>query len=211
MRRLLLSIPILFLALRAPADPTTQPSPATVDLLKLVDPTTDWLFNGWKIKNGTLISDPLVDAHVEFPYVPPEEYDYRIVFVRSSGTGPIICLLRGGNKQFVWRVGGAATANAGFGVVDKKGFDKNSTTQKGNWPITGQTQELLIQVRAGDVTASLDGQSVCTLKTDYKNVSLAAGYKQRSKDTIGFMAYKDDLTVESAEITELSGPGHLAK
>ena len=210
--RFLLPLPALLIALltlpasAAPeTQPSTQPATAVVDLLKLDNPL-NLVLTGWTIREGALTSNASATCRVEFAYVPPAEYDYRVVFIRNSGTGGIVCVCRGGGHQFVWRMSGQPGTKSGFALIAGKGFGQNATSQSGSWLHTGQQQELLIQVRRDSVEALLDGKSICLLQTDFHDLSLAQMFQQQRDDTIGLVTINSDITIESAEVTELSGP-----
>ncbi len=191
--------------------PATQPSGTAVDLLKL-DYPFNLILTGWTIREGALTSSAnAIQCRVEFAYIPPAEYDYRIVFTRNAGTGGIVAICRGGGHQFVWRMAGQTATKSGFALIAGKGFGENATSQLGNWLHTGQQQELILQVRRDSVEALLDGKSICLYKTDFHEFTLANNFKQDREDTIGIVTLQSDITIESAEVTEISGPGQPLK
>jgi len=213
MGRTFLALLVVFAVIGAPICAADAPAqPGVVDLLKLVDPQQQTLLIGWRLIDGTLVSDPTKPSHIEFPYVPPQEYDYRVVFTRSSGNGYMACICHGGDRQFVWRMGSAQpTAAAGFGVVDGKNFGQNVSSRSGKWLLTGEQEELVIQIRRDGVQAILNDVPISRLKTNYRNVALGSVFKQTRDDTIGLFIAPNDLTVESAEVIEISGPGQIIK
>jgi hypothetical protein len=192
-----------------PLTALASPAPAqTVDLLALTDPARDAVSGVWAKLDATVTSDPAALAQIEFPYVPPAEYDLRILFVRSFGDGDLAIICHGGDSQFIWRMGGRRGSAAGFGLVDRKAFNRNaSSRQTQEWLITGQQQELIIQVRHESVSATLDETPVSTLVTNFENLSLSRQFQLHRTDTLGVSVDHDDLTIESAQVLEISGPG----
>ncbi len=60
-----------------------------IDLLKIVDPARDAVLGKWSFVNGSLVGEPADGARIEIPYDPPEENDYRIVFVPTGVTSGV--------------------------------------------------------------------------------------------------------------------------
>jgi hypothetical protein len=198
-------ISVAIILLTAATVPTL---PRTIDILALTDPTQDTVSGAWSKLDGTLTCIPGDIAHIEFPYIVPDEYDLRILFVRSSGTGDMAVILHGGDHQFVWRMGGRRNSAAGFGTVDGKAFGRNpSSKQAEEWLTTGQQEELIIQVRRDSVSTILNENPVSTLKTNFQNLALGQMFAQHRSDTLGIYVNHDDLTIESAEITEITASG----
>ena len=84
-------------------EPTPEPAKLegdrrVVNLLSLVDVQRDAVNGVWTIEQRALASDRGKESRIQFPYQPPEEYDFRIVFTRTAGTDCIsqICSARTG-------------------------------------------------------------------------------------------------------------------
>src|SRR5262249_20380875 len=55
------------------------------DLMPLIDPARDTVRGNWQKSGTDLCSDNGWSSRVRIPYQPPEEYDFRIAFTRTSG------------------------------------------------------------------------------------------------------------------------------
>ena len=76
---------------------------------------------------------------IEIPYDPPEEYDYRIVFVPTHDNEGVEQICRGGGRQFRFYRRGMAQHHRGFPSDQRKFADDNATTTKaGHWIVAGQ-------------------------------------------------------------------------
>jgi len=64
------------------ADPTMKPR--VVDLLKYVDPQRDALSGHWYFDSGRLVNAPSNCSRIRFPYRPPPEYDFHMVYDREN-------------------------------------------------------------------------------------------------------------------------------
>ncbi|MGA2496686.1 MAG: hypothetical protein ABSH20_03035 [Tepidisphaeraceae bacterium] len=180
-----------------------------VDLLKLVDPAKDAILGKWTLKGGVLLCDPGRDAtsRIEFPYTPPEEYDYRIVFVRVGGNGAINPICRAGGRQFGCQVGGWGNTVAGFEVINGRRADENPTMKRtGAWLANDQRYTLVIRVRNDGAETLLDDKVITSVKTNYADMSLHGDLALRRPDVIGLRAVSP-TRVESAEVIEVSGEG----
>ncbi|MGA2496997.1 MAG: serine/threonine-protein kinase [Tepidisphaeraceae bacterium] len=182
-----------------------------VDLLKLVDPNSDARGKGkWTLKDGVLSCDPKGDVYsrIEFPYTPPEEYDYRIVFVRVGGnTEGIGVLCRAGGRQFDCVVGAWGNTVAGFQMVDGRFADHNRTTQKaGAWLTNDQRYMFVMKVRKDGTEAVLNDRVITSIKTNYNDVGILGKHALSRPDVVGFHSAAP-VRVESVEIIEITGEG----
>jgi hypothetical protein len=180
-----------------------------VNLLKLVDPSRDAISGKWTLTGGVLLCDPgrEVNSHIEFFYTPPEEYDFRIVFVRVGGRDCIGAICRAGGRQFGCMVGGWKNTIAGFEMIDGRFTDNNRTTNRvGAWLSNNQRYTFVVKVRKDGAEAILDEKQIASIKTNYADVGLMGGHRLSRPDTIGLHA-ASPVRVESAEIIEVTGEG----
>ena len=52
---------------------------------------------------------------IEFPYQPPEEYDFRVTFTRTDGNDCLVQHGVGAGNPFVWILGGWGGRTCGLG------------------------------------------------------------------------------------------------
>lgn len=181
---------------------------AVIDLLRLVDPAKDAVAGTWTLKGGTLVSDGSQAARIEFPYEPPADYDFRIVFIRNEGSGDVYQSLTRSGKSFLW------TMNCGphYGFGDFKGrwvaFDD---CQGGvilpSGIINGKTYTSLVQVRKDGVKGFLDGKLIKELKDPYGDLGPHDGLRLRKDTLLGAGCYQGATTFLKIELVEISGKG----
>lgn len=184
----------------------------SVNLLAIIDLTKDAIAGDWRIEDGALVCAATSATRFEFPYVPPDEYDFRLTFQGlpfNDGVGQI-CSGRG--RQFCWMVGAYNNTICGFESL-------NGTPTKGNrtavaakdWLKTGHRYVSTVKVRKDRVEAYLNGQLISTLKTNFSDLSLYPDYVLGHRDTLGALNFGNNIKIESAEVTEMTGTGHLAR
>ena len=190
----------------APAQSTT--SQREIDLLKLVDPARDSIRGKWRLLgDGLLASDPAQAACIEIPYEPPEEYDFRIVFVSTFAREAVQQICRGGGSQFAFTVGGWNNAVSGFQMIKGQMADRNpTTTNASRWLVSGRRHVSVVKLRKDGVEGWFDDKRVAGYKTDWTDMSLPSEARLRRPNSIGIMAWLG-VRVESATIIEITGEG----
>lgn len=198
-----------------PASPQSAPAPdalfappsaaKTVNLLELVNPVQNAVVGQWVMEGDTLKNTTSGRSQIEFPYAPPAEYDYRVIFQRDQGNGFVALICAAGGSQFIWRMN--PNGNSGFALVDGKGFNNNrSSVQSVPWSHNGQPDTLVLRFRADHVDVFLDDQPVTTLQTNYQDMHSHANFQQPHDNTLGFFA-SEPLTIQSAQVIEITGTG----
>jgi hypothetical protein len=189
-----------------PTPAATESTKETIELLKLVDPTQDaihgdWVRDGDVLKNGHAAGT----SQIEFPYVPPAEYDLRITFQCDQTKGSMAVICAAGGSQFVWRMeaGGAA----GFALVGGRGFRGNRSTQHSiQWNHFGQPETLSFKFRRDHIDVLLDDQPATTFETDYQDLSLHPSFRQHRPDTLGIFA-TGVIVLQTVQVVEVTGHG----
>ncbi|MBP7936885.1 MAG: hypothetical protein KA354_19765 [Phycisphaerae bacterium] len=191
------------------AEPAADMGSRTVDLLKLVDPARDAVAGAWTLEKGVLFSRPRRDnrSRIEFPYTPPEEYDYRVVFVRIGGKDAISPICRANGRQFCCVVGGSGNTVVGFAMINGHHANENRTTRKSNaWLVNDQRYTLVIKVRNDGAQALLDDKPIASINTNYDDVGMPGPLNLSRADVIGLVA-GSPCRVESAQVIEVTGVG----
>lgn len=181
----------------------------TIDLLKLLDLKIDSVDGTWKLNDGVLTCDRSVGARIEFPYVPPAEYDFRIVFTRTAGNDGVHQTCAAFGHQFQWGLGVSQNSKAGFFKADNQGFDNQ--TMKPHSIQNGRKYTSEVKIRDGVVDAFLDGERIAHWKTDYSDMSLFPDQLLHRADTIGICVWDSQVIVESAQVVEISGTGKMLR
>jgi hypothetical protein len=182
--------------------------PRVVNLLNLVDVQRDGVYGTWTIANGAIRSDGHAFCRIEFPYLPPEEYDFRIVFTRMEGADSInqICTSRG--HQFQWVIGPWNSTIAGFEDVGGKGAGQNPTTKKDTkWLTNGQEYVSVVKVRTTGVEAYINGKLISAWKTDYSDMKLYKDWGLQRSDILGVGSWQSPTVFRTVEVIEVTGRG----
>ncbi len=59
----------------------------------------------WTLDNGELLNDRTCYARVEFPYTPPDEYDFQASFTVLEPRDQIAMVCAHNGVQFMWKFG----------------------------------------------------------------------------------------------------------
>jgi hypothetical protein len=191
------------------------PSPGPhrrIDLLELFDPN-DVVDGKWHVENGAVIGDAKSgEAHVEFRYTPPQEYDFRTAFVVDPGNDTYVAqICAGGHRQFIWFTGGWVNTISGFGLISNTDTDNPTSKHQKQWLVPGRRYRSVVKVRRSGVEAWLDDQLVTSWKTDYTDINLEENMRLRHDNTVGIGAHRDLVKWDLAELVEVTGQGTSVK
>ena len=185
------------------AGATTEP--AAVDMLALIDVSKDAVAGEWKLTDGKLLCDASRNARVQIPYLPPEEYDFRIVFTRKSGDGPVVQLLVGKGEAFGWAMD-AMGHNARFERVAGK-IAADNPTKVACTLDNGRQYTAVVKVRKNSVQGWLDGKLLAEWKTDYKDLSRYMLWKLKNEKLLGVGSGSSETIFHKVEVVEVTGTG----
>jgi serine/threonine protein kinase len=190
----------------APDDPWRE----SVNLLKLVDLQRGVLRGTWILQDDKMLSDREPFARVEIPYLPPEEYDLRVVFSRKSGNDAVAIILptRWG-RSFTWEMGAWGNTVTGFQAVREPTRSPNHP-----WAVHStvaleneRVYSAVIQVRKQTLKVLLDGQVVSTWRTDYLDLSLDPNWKLRGNTHFGLGSLESPTEFHRVDLLEVTGKG----
>ena len=202
----------------APVDTIATPGEAapvarTIDLLALTDPKRDAVEGTWTkhgdalVAQGGFVNNVPVYPVLQFPYSPPQEYDYRVEFTRDSGAGDVSPVLSHGDRQFQFSLG-ADNHLFGFNELNGRHINEQSNAYRAEQLASGRRYTTLIQVRNDGVTAYLDGQKLRELRTDYMNLEPAFIFRNCNHALLGLSAnFRVRATFHRVEVTEVTGRG----
>jgi hypothetical protein len=202
----------LMAGLKIPGDDEPPPNEAdwrqAVNLLPLLDPQKDAVKGGWKVEGDKLTVQQESMARIEIPYEPPEEYDFRVTFVRSSGNEDVNQSLTHAGRSFFWSMGCEKNTGFGFDQVDGQNANRNRTlARKENAIENDRSYTSIVQVRKYLLRAWLDGQLVCRFRTNYKNLGMRKDWVLRSGAVLGLGAHSSAVTFQRIQLREVTGKG----
>jgi hypothetical protein len=145
-------------------------------------------------------------APIEFPYQPPDEYDYKVVF-SFAGVGTnntVVQMVSFQGKPFIRAMG-----RGGFTFLYfRGGGSRFSRTKITSWaPQNGKRYTSIVKVRKDGAQAYFDGQLVGELKTDYEDLQVQPFWALRSRELLGVGTDETVVTFHSAEVAEITGTG----
>jgi hypothetical protein len=197
--------------------PTAQEDKArwknAVNLLALVDPAKDTKGGKWENKDGTLVSNNKWGAHIQIPYQPPEEYDYRVCFTKLKPEGKLdglnLWLPRSG-RTVAWCIGGWGNTISGLEFV--KGVNpskaKNPTGVKRDALLeVGRRHTVIVKVRKNSVMGYLDGRLLTKWKGDWKDLSFPEWVSRTQLEIATYSA----TVFHSIEVLDVTGKGTLTR
>lgn len=150
----------------------------TLDCLKIMDVGRFEGFGVWKISDGRLSFDAVVEnpSMLPIPMSAPEEFDLFCVVERKAGISPFVVGLVGGGKQFLLVVDGDKCSKTGLSDISGKGFSDNETSSRGHRLPTERRVALACAIRKDRVVVTADKKEIVNWKADWGKVTLPASY-----------------------------------
>ena len=189
-------------ALPQPPPPADVVGKTTVDLIPLFDPAQDIVHGRWLgVGNALHCNFQGLVPRIQFPYQPPEEYDYIVTFSQPN--------LRNGISMIMPNPrGGAFFLILGEGNGNEYGFEyqlgKPGTRLP--WPIKPNTiYTITVQVRRDGVKALLDGKLVDS-RTNFQELKLDSWRKMRD-DRLLALGCDDPTVFHYVRVIEITGSG----
>jgi len=185
-------------------DSSGVPPAAGIDLLRLIDPRKDAVAGAWAFDGTVLVSPALPFGRLAVPYVPPEEYDLRIVAERTgTGNSLSVGLVAGGRQILAILDGMIPDARSGLDLIDAKPFYDNETTHRGQLLKNGQRSSVLVSVRKDSLRVRVDGRRVLDWKVDPARISLWKDWKLPRADTLFLGAWSSPQRIHRLELIPL--------
>jgi hypothetical protein len=188
-----------------------QSAPNQFDLLRLLDAGKDSIKGDWKLDASGLTSPSEKFARIEIPYLPPDEYDLKVVVERKSkqGTataGGFYFGLLHGEKQVGVEVdaGGAMTRLV---YVDGKAEGVPGADFRGGLLGEGRPHTIVCKVRKTRLQVSVDDKLVIDWPADYAKVSTYRQWKSRDPLLMNIGAYDASFHVKQLSLITITGNG----
>lgn len=202
------------------------PSPAVVldqpwtDLLAVLGANPPGLQSEWSVVNGELLTPvaALVSHQaIEIPLAsPPSDYDLRVGFTRHSGSAAIMVAFRHGDAGgflYLDSFSGQGinyTASLSRITGERSG---SGSTNAGVFIRPGSRHEVVLQVRAEKVRATLDGEIIADWNADWNRIAQDQGAGEGAflppgsvdHPIIGVGACSSEVTFHDVEIRALDG------
>ena len=174
-----------------------------MNLLEVFDMDKDKIKGTWAFEGESLVCKSLhFRPRIQFPYKPPEEYDFKVSFKQAAPRGNLSLILPNKGKSFSWIL--SASHLHQFTVSRIK---QNDTRIKVDSIIKpNKLHTLVIQKRTDSVKAVLDGHILSEFKGDFRDLDEDRMTSINNKQLLGF-ACETPTTISVAELTEVKGKG----
>lgn len=183
-------------------------TPGKIDLLALADPAVDSVAGTWNKTSEGLVSTSGVDHRIQFPYIPPAEYDFRITFTRKEGNDCIAMTGSHGDRDFVGILSGWGGKYSGFSRIDGKSAESNpSRVDFLNLFKPGEKHSAVMQVRNDRLRLLVDDQLHSEIKTDYSNTESEGQWRPRERLWLALGTYNSVFVFHSIEVVEIGALG----
>lgn len=179
-----------------------------INLFRLIDPAQDSSVEGtWGRADGALVSPVCQWAKIQIPYLPPDDYDLRVVVERKRGWNGLEIGLVSRGTRFTVAIDGWDGNMAGMQMIDGKNGSQNETTYHGKCLAMDMPATVLCSVRSTGVVVSVDGKTIIDWKGDFRRVTAFKFWQLPNKDLPFVGAYETCFHVHAVSLIPLSGEG----
>jgi hypothetical protein len=164
----------------------------------------------WKVERGLVMGLAGRGTRLSLHYKPPEEYDFAIEYVRTSGEDDIMQFGIKGDRHFAWTHGIKKEGICWFGPIDGKWPPTVSSKKLGNLQ-NGVMHRSVLRIRNDGMSAYLDGKLVNAWKTNYADMDLLNVDSLKSADgwMLGIGCYDSAVSFSGISVVEFRGTGQV--
>ncbi len=191
-----------------PPVPKAVPLPrGTVDLLALVDPAKDSVNGSWTVAGGKLLSGQEWFGRIVVPYVPPEEYDWRLLVERRQHDEDFYLGVPAGTAVVGISVDAGHSSYTGVGDMTQKG-EAVGRFPGGVLPLNKPVL-LQVSVRKRSITLTADGRKIVTLplKGNEGRELLPEKWDVPVKEAMFIGAHHTAFAIHQLHLLPVSGKG----
>jgi hypothetical protein len=197
---------------RRASPPPAEPAPgAPVDLLHLVDATRDAVQGRWGFDGDSLYTSSTQWGRLQINYVPPAEYDLKVVVRRESGGNSFNLGLSNGHKQFMLVIDGNDGITSGIDLVGDRGFSANETTFGGKVLAMGVPTTLDIAVRKGGVTLTVGKKVLMDWQGPFASLQVFPNWRVQDAKSLFLGSWQTLYRVDEMVLTPLAGDPPVPK
>jgi len=190
--------------------PTSGAGPAagSVDLLKGVNPAKDAVLGDWTCDGKTLTcTRRTINARIQIPYIPPDEYDLTMVVERKEGMEALGIGFARGSTQWIIAIDGWGAGATGISTVDGRMGDGNETTHRGQVLTNGKVSTLVCTVRKDGVTMTADGKKITEYKGSFDRLGNLGNLTMPNAKSLYVVSYDSVYVITKYTLTPVSGQG----
>jgi len=179
----------------------------SVNLLKLIDLKKDSVAGEWKIEADALLTPATSFVRLQIPYIPPAEYELKVVAARKGGDSALIVGLIGEGRPFFAAMDGWDKTCTGLQEIDGKGVSGNETTLKRKVFTDDRPRTIICTVRKDRTKLIVDGETLIDWKADYKRVSQTREWAVKDKRVLYVASHDTVFRITEIWLTPISGQG----
>ncbi len=181
-----------------------------VNLMPLIDPVKDAVKGAWTFQGDSLVSGSGKHERLMIPYEPPEEYDFRIVFIRTSGNDCIAQYVTHVGRAALWQMAGDHNKVFGFEHINGQDSQHNATTVKRqDFLKNGQIYTSLLRVRKNGVKAYLNNELISIWNTDFKDGTLHPHWDIPDHNCLGVGSFLSRVVFQEIQLLEITSKGRV--
>lgn|GEM_PF-2483415 len=188
------------------------PAGKSINLLPLVSLPRDATKGTWTMTaDGLSVATPAAASALEFPYEPPEEYDFEIEFTPQAPGMNVNQYLSVQGRSFAWKLNSHARTPPLYGFEQLDG--RKATEQPeaaANKPLVlevGKRYVSKIEVRRTSLRALVNGEEYVKWSGDFSRFSMEEVTKLGSDRHLGVGSWKRAVVFHRAEVREVTGQG----
>jgi serine/threonine protein kinase len=189
--------------------PAVSSARGPVDVLGLLDPRTDAVTGEWTSRGKSLVTPPGTYCRIQAPYELPEEFDLRLQVEKVRGSTLIMGL--GGRHPVMLTLDGCGGNVSGLEAVDGKRLEQNETRWNGAVFRDGKKSTVVVSVRKGALTATVDDQRVVDYKGDRSRLSMPNDWQTSNAKALWIGSWEGVFQIDQAIVTPVGGSGVLLR
>jgi hypothetical protein len=187
-----------------------------VDLLKLVNlQRPELVIKGrWRYVGKALVSPLDEMARVQIPYVPPEEYDLRIVAERKQGIDTVtIGVVLPNYRTFVTIDAGSTNGYySGMQGIDGLSLLRRSEYKVvGPLMVKGKPNTIVCKVRRQEIAVIVNGRTIVDYRDDFRRLICGQDWEGTIPQVFVLGSWQSSYHFTAVELTPLSGEGKVVE
>lgn len=179
----------------------------TVDLLRLIDPANDTVRGRWEwTPEGLKLVPKTAVSTIEFPYEPPEFYDFTIEFsVKEGKRRQVDQILTCQGVPTSWQMGAGYAPSGVFGLMMVDGIKAIEPSRTEAVALRERLSpdvrhRSTVQVRKNRIRAILDGKEILNWEGDFKRLDLESQSRLKSVNRLGIGGFATEAIFHLAEL-----------
>ena len=191
--------------------PTDVEWAKALELIDLIDLNTDMIRPGWTRNQSRLISNG-PHSFIGVPYIPPDEYDLKVNFMRTEGVECLAINLPRADRSCTFLLSAFGGSVHGFEMIKGcRGPDVPDNLNRSDLVPNRKSHELILQVRRDCMRAYLNGEFLCETKAKNHEMSVFEHWNLPKVEQLAIGSWASQYQVNSLKVLEWVGTGSLIR